>query len=87
MVVESIVGAVGGITNLIGAKQQRKAAAQENRNQVLQMVMASKMQNQQMQNQQIPPNDNKTNKNTTYLILGGIGFTIVVLIFILVWRK
>lgn len=86
--VAEIAGAVSGITNLVGAGQQRKAAKEEHRNQLVQMVLANKMQNQQLQRQGTQNTSNPTKSKSTYLILGGVGFVvIVVLIFILLWKK
>ena len=82
--VAEIAGAVNGITNLVGSGQQRKAQQAEQRHRLVQMVLASKMQNQQAQIQQ--QDTSKSNNNSTYILIG-VGFIIIIALIFIVWHK
>ncbi len=88
-----VLGAIGGITDLIGGGQRRRAQESEQRHQILQMALANKMQKDQFRQQQSfqqnePNQENtSTSKNMNYLIFGGITLIIIALIAIIVWKQ
>ncbi len=84
--IEAGLQSVNGITNLIGSGQRRKAQQAEHRNQMVQMILASRMQ----QNQQNPTQNGSSNpieKSNTGFLIGGLALIIIVLIGIIVWKQ